>query len=343
MFVTGVRRPARCGCPTQASLLRAEVLELTAQKRRRRRAWLSRRISTDSRPGCLLAGAVGYPAQGDVLLVRRRLAGCRRCSTGQEADRGKQGCPFLLGVSAFRMFRALATKCWASPTSARRGDRAVSPGQSSDVKLANSRPPKLETMFEQMSEGESSRCRSSSRPTCRVRKRPWSSPAQISTDDEVKVNVIHSAVGAINRIRYQPRTGFGRGADRFQRACRGRRTQTCGTFGVDIRYYNIIYDAVDEGALGALRYTLARNAKKSSASSGSVRVFHVSESVRSPVVTCSKGLVKRGSQVRLLRNHAVIHTGELESLEAIQDDVKEVRSNFECGLTSQLQRYQGRR
>ena len=105
------------------------------------------------------------------------------------------------------------------------------------------------------------------------------------------------------------------------------------TFGVDIRYYNIIYDAVDE-VRSALSGMLSPEKREEIIGLVEIRqVFHVSKVGSIAGCYVLEGLVKRGSQVRLLRNHTVIHTGELESLKRFKDDVKEVRSNFECGLT----------
>ena len=104
------------------------------------------------------------------------------------------------------------------------------------------------------------------------------------------------------------------------------------SLGVDIRYYNIIYDAVDE-VKAALSGMLSP--EKREQVTGLVEIREVYQISRvGAVAGCYvlEGMVKRGSRIRLLRNNVVVHDGELESLKRFKDDVKEVKSNFECGL-----------
>jgi translation initiation factor IF-2 len=103
--------------------------------------------------------------------------------------------------------------------------------------------------------------------------------------------------------------------------------------GVDVRYYNIIYEAVDEikAALGGM---LAPEKKESAIGLVEIReVFRISKVGAVAGCYVQEGVIRRNSKVRLLRGDVIIHTGELDSLKRIKDDVKEVKSNFECGLT----------
>ena len=102
---------------------------------------------------------------------------------------------------------------------------------------------------------------------------------------------------------------------------------------VDLRYYNIIYDAVDE-VKAALSGMLAP--EKREEVTGLVEIRQVFRATKiGTIAGCYvlEGLVKRTSRARLLRNNVVIWDGELESLKRFKDDVKEVRSGFECGLS----------
>jgi translation initiation factor IF-2 len=103
--------------------------------------------------------------------------------------------------------------------------------------------------------------------------------------------------------------------------------------GVDIRYYNIIYDAVDE-VKAAMSGMLSPEKREQALGLVEIRQVFVVSKVGS-IAGCYvlEGLVKRGSQVRLLRNNVVVWTGELDSLKRFKDDVKEVKSGFECGLS----------
>ena len=105
------------------------------------------------------------------------------------------------------------------------------------------------------------------------------------------------------------------------------------TFGVDIRYYNVIYDAVDE-VKAALSGMLSPEKREQITGMVEIRqVFNVSKVGAIAGCYVLEGFVKRNSRVRLLRNHVVQWDGELDSLKRFKDDVKEVRSNFECGLS----------
>src|SRR6185436_19682855 len=131
---------------------------------------------------------------------------------------------------------------------------------------------------------------------------------QLATD-EVKVTVVHAGVGGITEsdvnLAMASRAviiGFNTRADATAR-------KTAETAGIQIKYYNIIYEAVDE-IKAALSGMLAPEKKES-----------------------VLGIVKRSAQVRLLRDNVVIHTGEIDSLKRFKDDVREVKAGFECGMS----------
>ena len=103
--------------------------------------------------------------------------------------------------------------------------------------------------------------------------------------------------------------------------------------GIDIRYYNIIYEAVDE-VKAALSGMLAPERKESQIGLVEVReVFKISKVGTVAGCYVQDGVVKRGAKVRVLRDNVVMHDGELDSLKRFKDDVREVKSGFECGLS----------
>ena len=102
---------------------------------------------------------------------------------------------------------------------------------------------------------------------------------------------------------------------------------------MQIRYYNIIYDAVDD-VKAALSGMLTPEQKENRLGMVEVReVFRISKVGTVAGCYVLDGLVRRGSQMRLLRDNVVIHDGELDSLKRFKDDVREVKAGFECGLS----------
>ncbi len=206
-------------------------------------------------------------------------------------------------------------------------------GKFRDVKLAKQQAAKLENMFEQMSDGEvrtlSLIVKADVQGSCEAIA---SSLEKLSTA-EVKVNLIHSAVGGITESDVNLALaskaiiiGFNSRADATAR-------RLAESSGVDVRYYNIIYAMVDE-IKAALSGMLTPDKKESVIGMVEIRqVFTISKVGTIAGCYVTEGIVKRGSQVRVLRNNVVIHTGELDSLKRFKDDVKEVKSNFECGLS----------
>jgi len=102
---------------------------------------------------------------------------------------------------------------------------------------------------------------------------------------------------------------------------------------VDVHYYSIIYEAVDQvkAALGGL---LSPEQKESIIGMVEIReVFKISKIGSIAGCYVQDGVIRRSSMVRVLRDNVVIHSGELDSLKRFKDDVKEVKNNFECGLS----------
>ena len=103
--------------------------------------------------------------------------------------------------------------------------------------------------------------------------------------------------------------------------------------GVSMRYYDIIYEAVDE-VKSALSGMLAPERKENAIGLVEIRkIYKISRVGTIAGCMVLEGVVKRGARVRLLRDNVVIHDGELDSLKRFKDDVREVKAGFECGLS----------
>jgi translation initiation factor IF-2 len=206
-------------------------------------------------------------------------------------------------------------------------------GKFRDVKLAKQQAAKLENMFEQMKEGEVKTL-----PLIVKADVQGSQEALVQTlsklsNEEVRVQIIHGAVGGISESDVNLAQASGAVIIGFNTRADANSRKLAETFGVDIRYYNVIYDAVDE-VKAALSGMLSPEKREQIIGLVEIRqVFHVSKVGAIAGCYVLEGIVKRSSRVRLLRNNVVQWDGELESLKRFKDDVKEVRSNFECGLS----------
>ncbi len=206
-------------------------------------------------------------------------------------------------------------------------------GKFRDVKLAKQQAAKLENMFNQMEEGQVETLNLIIKSDVQGSYEALSTSLQKLSTAEVRVNIIHTGVGAISESDVNLASASSAVLIGFNvRADAGSR-KLIENLGVDVRYYNIIYEAVDEvkAALGGM---LKPEQRESMIGTVEIReVFKISKvgSIAGCYVT--DGMVKRNSKVRVLRVNVIIHTGELDSLKRFKDDVKEVKNNFECGLS----------
>jgi translation initiation factor IF-2 len=206
-------------------------------------------------------------------------------------------------------------------------------GKFRDVKLAKQQAAKLENMFQQMEEGEVKTLALIVKADVQGSQEALVQTLSKLANEEVRVNVIHGAVGAISESDVNLAQASGAVIIGFNiRADAGSR-KLAETFGVDIRYYNVIYDAVDE-VKAALSGMLSPEKREQVTGMVEIRqVFHNSKVGAIAGCYMLEGIIKRASRVRLLRNHVVLWDGELDSLKRFKDDVKEVRSNFEFGMS----------
>jgi translation initiation factor IF-2 len=206
-------------------------------------------------------------------------------------------------------------------------------GKYRDVKLAKQQAAKLENIFDQMGEGEVKTLSLIIKADVQGSYEGLTHALGKLSTDEVKVNIVHAAIGGITESDINLALaskavviGFNARADAAAR-------KLAGSSGVDIRYYNIIYDAVDE-IKAALTGMLPPERKESTLGLVEIRqVFRISKVGAVAGCYVLEGLIRRSSKLRLLRDNVVIHEGELDSLKRFKDDVREVKAGFECGLS----------
>ena len=205
-------------------------------------------------------------------------------------------------------------------------------GKYRDVKLAKQQAAKLENMFETMGQGDVQTLGLIIKADVQGSQEALAASLLKLSTPEVKVQIVHAAVGGISESDVNLSIaskaviiGFNTRADAGARKLAEHN-------GVDIRYYNIIYDAVDE-VKAAMSGMLAPEQREEALGTAEIRVVFVASkigTVAGSMVT--SGLVRRGARFRLLRDNTVVFEGELESLRRFKENVEEVRNGTECGI-----------
>ena len=206
-------------------------------------------------------------------------------------------------------------------------------GKFRDVKLAKQQAAKLENMFDQMAEGEVKNLPLIIKTDVQGSQEALVGSLQKLSTLEVRVQVVHAAVGGITESDVNLAIASKAVIIGFNARADGQARKLAEGNGVDIRYYSIIYDAIDE-IKTALSGMLAPEKRETITGQVEIRqVILVSKVGAIAGCLVTDGVVKRTSSVRLLRNNIVIWTGEIDSLKRFKDDAKEVRAGLECGLS----------
>ncbi|MEH2559383.1 translation initiation factor IF-2 [Bradyrhizobium algeriense] len=150
--------------------------------------------------------------------------------------------------------------------------------------------------------------------------------------DEVAARILHAGVGGISESDVTLAEGFNAAIIGFSVRANKEAAAAAKRNGIEIRYYNIIYDLVDDikkamsGLLApTLRETMLGNAQI-------LEVFNISKVGKVAGCRVTDGTVERGANVRLIRDNVVVHEGKLSTLKRFKDEVKEVQSGQECGM-----------
>ncbi|CAN7325544.1 MULTISPECIES: translation initiation factor IF-2 [Duganella] len=206
-------------------------------------------------------------------------------------------------------------------------------GKFRDVKLAKQQAAKLENMFDQMAEGEVKNLPLIIKTDVQGSQEALVGSLQKLSTSEVRVQVVHAAVGGITESDVNLAVASKAVIIGFNARADAQARKLAESNGVDIRYYNIIYDAIDE-IKSALSGMLAPEKRETVIGQVEIRqVILVSKVGAIAGCLVTDGVVKRSSSVRLLRNNIVVWTGEIDSLKRFKDDAKEVRAGLECGLS----------
>jgi translation initiation factor IF-2 len=204
--------------------------------------------------------------------------------------------------------------------------------KSRESKLAQQQASKLEDMFTQMTEAEGKVVRLLIKSDVHGSAEALRDALTKLSNDEVKVDVISSGVGGITESDATLAAaskaliiGFNVRADGAARAA-------IKESNVDVRYYSIIYEAIDD-VKAAVSGLLAPEIRETIVGLAEVKEVFTSPKL-GDIAGCivTEGYVKRANPIRVLRDNVVIYEGELESLRRFKDDVNEVKSGTECGI-----------
>lgn len=206
-------------------------------------------------------------------------------------------------------------------------------GKYRDVKLARQQAAKLENLFSGENNGEVKTLSLIIKADVQGSQEALVHALTKLSTDEVRVQVVHSAVGGISEtdvnlaaVSKAVIIGFNVRADAAAR-------KLAEQDGIDMRYYNIIYDAVDD-VKAAMSGMLSPEKRETV-----IGMLEIRQTIRVPKVgliagcRVMEGVVRRNASARLLRDNVVIWTGELASLKHFKDDVREVQAGNECGLS----------
>ena len=318
-----------------AILLQAEVLELKAPiNTPAKGVVIEGRLDKGRGPVSTLLVQSGTIKQGDIILAGNASGRIRAMlnEVGKDIESASPSIPAeVIGLSevpnAGEEFIVLNNEKKAREIALFRQ------GKYRAVKLAKQQAAKLENIFDTMTEEEAKILPLIIKADVQGSYEALSESLEKLSTDEVKVNVIHSAVGAVNESDINLASASNAVLLAFNVRSSGAAIKLADNLEVDVRYYSIIYEAVDEvkAALGGL---LSPEQKENILGLVEIRETFSASKVGT-IAGCFvlEGIIRRNSSIRVLRDSVVIYDGALDSLKRFKDDIKEVKANLECGLS----------
>ncbi|NLD56492.1 MAG: translation initiation factor IF-2, partial [Burkholderiaceae bacterium] len=316
-------------------LLQAEVLELTAPVQAAAKGIvIEARLDKGRGPVATVLVQSGTLKRSDILLAGSTYGRVRAMldEAGKPIEQATPSIP--VEIQGLNEVPQAGEEVIALPDERKAREIALfRQGKFRDVKLARQQAAKLENMFDAIGEGEVKTLALIIKADVQGSQEALAQAMLKMATDEVKVSIVHAQVGGITESDVNLAVaskaviiGFNVRADQAAR-------KMAEANGVDIRYYNIIYDAVDD-VKSAMEGMLSPEKKETIIGLVEIRqVFRVTKVGTVAGCRVMEGVVRRDSEVRLLRDSVVTWTGKLDSLKRFKDDVREVKEGFECGLT----------
>ncbi|HEY0635933.1 MAG TPA: translation initiation factor IF-2, partial [Gammaproteobacteria bacterium] len=318
----------------ESILLQAEVLELTAIKDAPAKGFvIESRLDKGRGVVATVLVQSGTLRKGDILLTGQEYGRVRAMldETGHTIDEAGPSIPVeVLGLSG-----TPAAGDQALVVADERKAREVAlfrQGKFRDVTLAKQQHSKLEDMFTQMQEGEVNTLNILLKGDVQGSVEAINDSLVKLSTDEVRVKIVASGVGGISESDVNLAAASDAIIVGFNVRADGSAKRLIEEQGVDLHYYSVIYDLIDE-VKNAMTGMLAPQFKEEI-----IGLAEVRDVFRSPkfgaIAGCMvvDGIIKRNNPIRVLRDNVVIYEGALESLRRFKDDVSEVKQGFECGI-----------
>ncbi len=315
-------------------LLQAEVLELNApQEALAKGLVIEARLDKGRGPVATVLVQSGTLKRGDIVLAGQSYGRVRAMLDENGKSATEAGPSIPVEIQGLTEVPAAGDEFMVLSDERRAREIATfRQGKYREVNLNKRQAAKLENMFENMGQGAAQTLALIIKADVQGSQEALATSLLKLSTEEVKVQIVHAAVGGISESDVNLALaskaviiGFNVRADALAR-------KLADGNGVDLRYYNIIYDAVDE-IKSAMSGMLAPEQREEILGTAEIRTVFVATkigTIAGSMVT--SGLVRRNCKFRLLRQNIVIYTGEVDSIRRLKDDVKEVKEGFECGI-----------
>ena len=209
-------------------------------------------------------------------------------------------------------------------------------GKFNEVRLAKQQSLTLENMMQQMESSKAGEQKILSiiiKADVHGSQEALAQSLQNLSNEDVAIQVVHSAVGGITESDINLAVASNAVIIGFNTRANTQAKKLIESYNVDVRYYNVIYSAVEEIKL-AMSGLLTPIEKDSIIGQVDVReVYNINKVGTVAGCYVTDGLVKRNSKIRVIRDDVVIHSGDINDLRRFKDEVKEVRSGYECGIS----------
>jgi translation initiation factor IF-2 len=317
-----------------AILLQAEVLELTAiGTGPARGVVIESRLDKGLGPVATILVLDGLLKKGDILLAGMEYGSIRALlnENGKQVETAGPSMPVeVLGLSSTAKAGDAAVV-----VATERKAREVAlfrQGKFREVKVARQRAAKLDNLFKNVAEDKAARLNIVLKADVQGSAEALSESLTKLSNEEVQVNIVAVGIGGITESDVNLAIASSAIIIGFNVRADAGAKRLVEAEGVDLHYYSIIYNAIDE-VKRALTGMLKPKFKEQIIGLAEVRdVFRSSKLGAVAGCMVLEGVVKRNSPIRVLRNNVVIFTGGLESLKRFKDDVSEVRNGTECGI-----------